>query len=211
MSYVVGLTGGIGSGKSMVAALFAERGAALVDADQVAHELTAPGGAALPALRAEFGDGVLQADGSLDRQAMRRIVFSDPAAKARLEAILHPMIRAACDARCAAAREAPYVVLVVPLLVESGVYADRIDRLLVVDCPEALQVQRVMARSGLSADEIRRIMSTQATREARLRVADDVLLNDRSPADVLQPVAELHAFYCAQAFAAREKKPKASR
>ena len=163
MTYVVGLTGGIGSGKSTVADLFAAQGVAVVDADAIARELTAPGGAALPALQAEFaelGAAVIGPDGALDRASMRALAFANPAHKARLEAILHPLIRAECDARCAAAGDAPYVLLVVPLLVESGAYADRIDRLLLVDCPEEQQILRVMARSGLARDEVLRIMAT---------------------------------------------------
>ena len=199
MSFVVGLTGGIGSGKSTVAELFAGHGAAIVDADAVAHTLTAPGGLGLVPLREAFGDSILRADGALDRTAMRALAFSDPQVKARLEAILHPLIRAACEAAIGEALDAPYVMLVVPLLVESGAYAKRIDRLLVVDCPEDEQVARVMARSGLTADEVRRIMSTQATRASRLAAASDVVDNAGDHTALQAPVARLHAEYCALA------------
>ncbi len=196
--YVVGLTGGIGSGKSTVADLFVARGAALVDTDAIAHELAAPGGGALPAIRARFGDGVLRADGGLDRAAMRRLVFSDPGARQALEAILHPLIRAESERRCAAA-SAPYVILAVPLLVESGGYRERCDRILVVDCEPAVQVARVMARSGLPEAEVRAILAAQAGRAQRLAAADDVIDNSGTPAALPGQVAALHHAYLAAA------------
>ncbi len=199
MSFVVGLTGGIGSGKSTVADLFAQRGALLVDTDRIAHQLSAPEGAAMPAIRSAFGDSVLAADGSLDRAAMRRLVFSDATAKTRLEAILHPLIRAESAARCAAAGTAPYVLLIVPLLVESGSYRRRVDRILVVDCAEAIQISRVMARSGLAADEVRAIMATQAPRAERLAAADDLVRNDDGREALLPQVDILHRRYLALA------------
>lgn len=174
--YVVGLTGGIGSGKSTVADLFGERGIVVVDTDAIAHELTGPAGAAMPALLAEFGAGIAEASGALDRAAMRRLVFADASARARLEAILHPMIRQLSAERCLQA-ESPYVILAVPLLVESGTYRERCDRILVVDCPESLQIERVMKRSALPESEVRAIISAQATREQRLQIADDVVTN----------------------------------
>ena len=174
--YVVGLTGGIGSGKSTVADLFGERGIVVVDTDAIAHELTGPAGAAMPALLAEFGAGIAEASGALDRAAMRRLVFADASARARLEAILHPMIRQLSAERCHQA-ESPYVILAVPLLVESGTYRERCDRILVVDCPESLQIERVMKRSALPESEVRAIISAQATREQRLQIADDVVTN----------------------------------
>ena len=152
-NYIVGLTGGVGSGKSKVADLFVENGAGLVDTDAIAHELTGPNGAAMPALVAEFGPAVANQLGALDRIAMRQRVFSDPGARARLEDVLHPLIRRISTERCAAA-ESPYVILAVPLLVESGTYRQRCDRIVVVDCPESLQIKRVMARNGISADEV---------------------------------------------------------
>ena len=196
--YVVGLTGGIGSGKSTVADLFVARGAALVDTDAIAHELAAPGGGALPAIRARFGDGVLRADGGLDRAAMRRLVFSDPGARQALEAILHPLIRAESEPPCAAA-SAPYVILAVPLLVESGGYRERCDRILVVDCEPAVQVARVMARSGLPEAEVRAIIAAQAGRAQRLAAADDVIDNGGSPQALSARVDTLHHAYLAAA------------
>lgn len=192
--YVVGLTGGIGSGKSTVAELFVALGAALVDTDRVAHELTAADGAAMPMLRQAFGDVVVAADGALDRAVMRRLVFADAAARARLEGILHPMIRELSAERCRAAT-APYVLLAVPLLVESGSYRERCQRILVVDCPEALQIDRVMARSGLARDEVEAILASQATRQQRLAIADDVINNDGELTRLEQQVAILHRQY----------------
>lgn len=195
MSFIVGLTGGIGSGKSTVADLLAEQGALLVDTDLIAHELTAPQGGAMPAIRSVFGDSVLAADGSLDRAAMRRLVFSDSSAKTRLEGILHPLIRAESAARCAMASSAPYVVLVVPLLIESGDYRQRVDRILVVDCDEAVQVSRVMARSGLAEKEVLAIMAAQASRSERLAAADDLVLNNDGREALLPQVENLHRRY----------------
>lgn len=192
--YIVGLTGGIGSGKSTVADLFVARGAALVDTDAIAHELTAPGGAAMSALRARFGDVIVRSDGGLDRAAMRRRVFADAEAKAALEGILHPLIRAESDRRCALA-QAPYVILAVPLLVESGTYRARCDRVLVVDCAPETQVARVMARSGLSEAEVRAIIAAQATREARLAAADDVVDNGGHAEALVPQVDALHRAY----------------
>lgn len=192
--FVVGVTGGIGSGKTTVADRFAARGVVVVDTDAIAHELTGPSGAAMPAIASAFGAGALRPDGALDRGAMRRLVFADADIKGRLEAILHPLIRSEGDRRCREAAS-PYVLLVVPLLVESGTYRRRVDRVLVVDCPEETQIARVMARSGLAADEVRRIMSAQASRGERLAVADDVIANDRSPAALDAEVDRLHGLY----------------
>ena len=191
---IVGLTGGIGSGKSTVADLFVAQGATLVDTDAIAHELTGPAGAALPALGAAFGEPIIDSRGAMDRAAMRQRVFADPAARATLEGILHPLIRQVSFERCQAATT-PYVVLAVPLLVESGTYRERCQRVLVVDCPESVQVERVMQRSRLSADEVRAIMAAQATRAARLAVADDVILNDGDFLNLHPQVAALHAKY----------------
>ena len=194
---IVGLTGGIGSGKSKAAAIFEELGAAAVDADVIAHELTASGGAAIPAIRREFGEAVVAADGALDRAVMRGMVFSDAAAKRRLEAILHPLIRAETLRRCesALAAGAPYVVLVAPLLLESGGYRSRVSRVAVIDCAEETQVLRVMARSGLTRDEVRRIMATQATRAQRLAAADEVIGNDGDMETLRAQVEALHRRY----------------
>lgn len=198
MPYVVGLTGGIGSGKSTVADLFVARGAALVDTDAIAHELTGPHGAAMAAIAEAFGSAVVDARGALDRAAMRRQVFADATARQRLEAILHPLIRAESDRRCQAAR-APYVILAVPLLVESGTYRERVQRVLVVDCPEAVQVARVMARNGLGEAEVQAILAAQASRQQRLAVADDVVDNGGDAAALVPQVERLHRQYLAAA------------
>jgi dephospho-CoA kinase len=192
--FVVGLTGGIGSGKSTVADRFAALGATIVDTDAIAHELTGPGGAAMARIRAEFGDGVIAPDGRLDRAAMREIAFKDPQARKRLEAILHPMIRQTSEQRIAQAT-GPYAISVVPLLVEGGNWKGRVDRVLVVDCPEEVQVARVMQRSGLAAEQVRAIMAAQATRAARLAAADDVVDNGGAPGAFDAQVVRLHERY----------------
>jgi dephospho-CoA kinase len=200
MPYVVGLTGGIGSGKTAAAEEFARLGATVVDTDAIAHELTGPGGAAVPAVRRLFGDAYIDTAGAMDRPKVRALAFSDPDAKKRLEALLHPMIRQESQRRIASAT-GPYVVHVVPLLVESGEYRARVQRVLVVDCPERDQVERVRRRSGLSEDEIRRILAAQAPRAARLAVADDVIDNSTSLAALHDAVRRLHERYLALAAA----------
>lgn len=192
--YIVGLTGGIGSGKSAAAECFRAHGIAIVDADAVAHELTAPGGAAMAAIQAEFGTAVITPEGALDRAAMRKLAFAEPEVRTRLEQILHPRIRRICDERCAAAGS-PYALLVVPLLVESGTYRQRCQRLAVVDCPEEVQIARVMARNGMTRAEVERIMAAQATRQQRLAVADDVIDNSGAPAALAPQIAALHDKY----------------
>jgi dephospho-CoA kinase len=192
----VGLTGGIGSGKSTVASIFGELGVLVIDADQLAHELTAPGGAAIESIRTAFGSDYLDAHGALDRARMREKVFADPAAKSELESILHPMIRVEAERRAARATS-PYVILMIPLLVETGEPRARCDRVLVVDCPESTQIERVAARSGLPRDAVEAIMSAQVSRAERLRHADDVIDNG-GPAEALRPqVEKLHARYIA--------------
>jgi dephospho-CoA kinase len=198
MSFVVGLTGGIGSGKSAVGDLFAAQGIAVIDTDAIAHELTAPGGTAMPAIRAEFGDAVAAADGALDRAAMRAIVFADPSARKRLEGILHPMIRIESERRLAAA-ESPYVIYMVPLLVESGDYHKRVNRVAVVDCREETQIARVMQRNGLARPDIERILAAQASRAERLAAADDVIDNDGALAELAPRIDQLHQSYLASA------------
>ncbi len=194
---VVGLTGGIGSGKSAAAAMFGGLGAAIIDADAIAHELTGTTGAAMPAIRAEFGPDIATADGALNRAAMRQLVFADPAARSRLEAILHPTIREQSEIRGRAALQdgAPYLVLVIPLLLESGDPRSRVGRILVVDCPEETQVARVATRSQLAEPEIRRIMATQATRTQRLQAADDVIDNAGDLDALRIQVVALHRNY----------------
>jgi dephospho-CoA kinase len=192
----VGLTGGIGSGKSVVAARFAALGASIVDTDLIARGMTVPGGPAMPAIVAEFGPDFADASGAMDRERMRALVFSDLGAKARLEAILHPLIRATALAAAESATGA-YVIYDVPLLVESGSWRDRVDRVLVVDCPEDVQVARVTARSGLDASQVRAIMATQATRAARLAAADDIIDNEGELAALAPQIARLHDLYLA--------------
>ena len=195
-TFSVGLTGGIGCGKSTVADLFAARGATIVDTDVIAHALTAPHGAAMPAIVAEFGSDFAQPDGALDRVRMCTLVFSDASARARLEAILHPRIRAATEAAGKAATGA-YVIYVVPLLIESGSWRERVTRVLAIDCSEDTQVARVMQRSHLSADEVRAIMATQVTRARRLAEADDVVDNDAGLDALQKQVQALHERYLA--------------
>lgn len=175
--YKIGLTGGIGSGKTRVADLLAEWGAALIDADAIAHALTVPGGPAMPAITQAFGPQAQRPDGALDRAWMRELVFREPDARARLEGILHPLIGEHTE-RAAAQAQGEYLVYVVPLLVESGRWRDRVDRICVVDCDPATQISRVQARSGLTIESIRRIMAAQAARATRLAAADDVIVND---------------------------------
>ena len=198
MKLVIGLTGGIGSGKSAAADAFAELGARVVDTDAIAHELTGTAGAAIPEIARQFGKAFIDASGAMDRKRMRDLIFSDAEEKQRLEALLHPMIRAESERRIAAAAS-PYVVHVVPLLVESPDYRSRVGRVLVVDCPEALQVSRVRQRSGLPEGEVRRIIASQIQRERRLAAADDVIDNSGSIAALQQQVRELHEKYLALA------------
>lgn len=174
----IGLTGGIGSGKSTVAAALARRGAWVVDTDAISRSLTAPGGAALPAIAEAFGPQMITPDGALDRDRMRSLVFNDPAARQRLEAVLHPMIGEQTRGEAALARPGQTIVFDVPLLVESPHWRGRVDRVLVVDCLEETQVRRVMHRSGWSEEQVRKVMAQQATRAQRQAVADAVILNE---------------------------------
>ena len=176
MSYVVGLTGGIGSGKTVAADAFAALGVEVIDTDLLAHRLSAPGQPGYTAILASFGDGILRADGEIDRAALRRLVFSDARARERLEAVLHPLIGAEVARQIERWRGA-YGVIVVPLLLERAGLRSLVNRILVVDCPEADQIQRVVARNGLSPEDVRAIMATQIDREHRLAAADDVLHN----------------------------------
>jgi dephospho-CoA kinase len=191
--FVVGLTGGIGSGKTAAADEFGRLGATVVDTDAIAHELTGDGGAALPQIERLFGAEFIR-DGRMDRQRMRQRVFSDPGARKALEGLLHPLIREESGRRIASAA-GPYAVHVVPLLVESPDYRRRVNRVLVVDVPEELQLARVRARSGLPEDEVRAIIRSQATRAARLSAADDVIDNTGSLQDLHDQVAALHQKY----------------
>jgi dephospho-CoA kinase len=194
MPPVIALTGGIGSGKSSVAAIFKELGAAIIDTDEIAHQLTAPGQPGARAIGAQFGSGYLREDGALDRERMRNLAFADPAAKKNLEAILHPMIRARVDSELKAAR-APYVVIVVPLLIETGAYRELARRVLVIDCSEEQQIARVIRRSALAPDAVRAIMASQVSRGERLEHADDIIRNETSLAALRAQVSELHRKY----------------
>ena len=196
LRFAVGLTGGIGCGKTTVADMFAELGATLVDTDLIAHAMTAPHGPAMDALAAEFGPACVAPDGALDRAWMRALVFSDDSARARLEAILHPRIRDAALAAAAVATGA-YVIFVVPLLIESGTWRARVHRVLAIDCPEEVQIARVMARNGLDESQVRAIMAAQVTRAQRLAAADDVISNAGGIAELRPQIARLHAQYLA--------------
>ncbi len=181
----IGLTGGIGSGKSTVAQMLVDCGAVLVDTDAISRGLTAPGGAAMPALVTEFGPDIARPDGALDRDRMRALAFSDPSAKARLEAILHPMIGQVTREQAAEAGDRP-VVFDVPLLTESRHWRHHVDRILVVDCAEETQVRRVMERNGWSAEQVRQVIARQATRAQRQAIADAVILNEDITLDELR-------------------------
>ncbi len=173
----IGLTGGIGSGKSTVAAMLAQRGAAIIDTDAIARRLTVAGGAAMPALRQAFGTAICAADGALDRDAVRSLVFSDASAKQRLVAVLHPLIGAEAHGEAAAATSA-VLVFDVPLLAESPHWRQRVDRVLVVDCGQATQITRVLQRPGWTRDAAERVIASQASRAARRAIADAVIAND---------------------------------
>jgi dephospho-CoA kinase len=190
---VIGLTGGLASGKSEAARHFASLGAGIVDADEVGHELVAPGSPALAGIVAEFGRDLLRDDGNLDRAALGRTVFSDPAARRRLEALLHPRIRAEMLHRLAKL-QTPYAILVAPLLIESGM-TDLVDRLLVIDTPEALQRERSRGRDGHDPQHIERILAAQCDRASRLAAADDVICNDQDLAHLHRAVEKLHRRY----------------
>jgi len=190
---VVGLTGGIGSGKSLVAARFADLGVPVIDTDLIARELVMPGTPALARIAERFGEAILQADGSLDRGALGRRVFDDPQARHWLEQLLHPLIRDTVSERIAGI-DAPYCLVVIPLLVETGRWAV-LDRVLVVDVPEQTQLRRTMARDGLDEARVRAILAAQCSRDARLSAADDVIVNDGDPADLDPVIARLDARY----------------
>lgn len=195
--FKLGLTGGIGSGKSLVADILQSQGASVIDTDKVAHELTGPAGRAMPAIREAFGEQVVRADGAMDRDQMRARVFSEPAARKTLEMILHPMIRDQVAEQISEAKGL-YVVLVVPLLIESGRWRDRVDRVCVVDCDRDTQIARVTARNGLPLAQIESILAVQASREQRLAHADDVVINDGQTTreSVHAQVLVLHRLWC---------------
>ena len=203
MVYCVGMTGGIGCGKTTVARIFAELGAGIVDTDDIARALTGKNGAAMPTIRAAFGVEFVDADGALVRAKMRQLIFTDPVEKARLEAILHPLIHTQVVAALGQLR-APYCLLVVPLLLETRHYLPWVNRVLVVDCPETDQIARTMARSQLSEVDVRAIMRHQLMRTDRLNQADDVLLNAGSLEALRGAVEKQHLDYLLRASADHE-------
>lgn len=191
---IVGLTGGIGCGKSAVAEIFSRLGATVIDTDLIARQLTALGQPALTALREQFGADYFLPDGNLDRARLRRLVFSDPGAKKQLEALLHPLIRDEVCRRLTK-EQSPYTIIAVPLLLETGAYHGMVQRVLLVDCDEAQQVERVMARSQLSGEEVRAIMTSQISRAERLRLADDIIDNHGKQSALQPQVEQLHRRY----------------
>lgn len=195
--FVVGLTGGIGSGKSTVARLFADQGAATIDADQISRELTSATGRAMPMIRDTFGENFISPDGSLNRVVMREHAFADGTVKTTLEAILHPLIREEIAQRMthAATNDAPYVVLEIPLLFEAMSYRNALSRTLCVDCPVSAQIARVRQRSKLSEAEVNAIIATQIPRAIRLQLACDLIENVTSQNDLIAPIAVLHQHY----------------
>ncbi len=192
--FTVGLTGGIGSGKTTVANMFADLGVTLIDTDLIAHALTNTNGAAIEAIKNAFGADFIQSSGAMDRAKMRLHVFDQPEEKKRLEAILHPLIREETEA--AAKRSIGiYTIFVVPLLVESKSWKQRVSRVLVVDCSEQIQIQRVMSRNGMTREQVLAIMQTQASRDERMKAADDIIDSERDLAEIRQDVRRLHDKY----------------
>lgn len=191
--WILGLTGGIGSGKSAAAQVFVELGVHLIDADQAARWVVEPGRPALASITEHFGAGVLQADGTLNRSALRELIFKDPQQRLWLEGLLHPLIREEITAYLAKA-QSPYTILVSPLLLETSQHS-MTQRVLVIDVPEALQIQRTVARDNSNAEQVQAILKVQATREYRLSRADDVIVNDRDQAWLKSEVERLHHFY----------------
>jgi dephospho-CoA kinase len=202
MKLCVGLTGGIGSGKSTVASLFKECGVLVIDSDIISHEMTQPGGMAIAAIRTTFGDDYIDASGALNRALMRQLIFSDHAAKLKLETILHPLIRAQMMAQIDSANAdstciSPYLLLVIPLLFETKNYQKLVQRTLVVDCAESIQIGRTVQRSGLDEQTVRAIMASQISRVERLRLADEVIQNEGNLDALRQRVGQLHQLYLA--------------
>jgi dephospho-CoA kinase len=195
--FKLGLTGGIGSGKSLVAKMLAERGASVIDTDQISHQLTLPGGKAIQGIQEVFGDEMIDDTGAMDRQKMRERVFADPSAREQLQAILHPLINQSVEDEANRAKGI-YLVFEVPLLTESKTWRNRVDRICVVDCDRATQIRRVQSRNGLPLETIEHILEVQASREQRLALADDVILNDNTVTIPLltEQVDKLHTVWC---------------
>ena len=204
---VIGLTGGIGTGKTVVANLFAARGVPVIDADVLAREVVEPGQPAFEAIVAEFGAGVLSPSGALDRRRLRERVFADSGGRERLEAIIHPRVYAEMERRLDSLDDGPYAVVVVPLLVETG-GVERVDRVLVVDAPEALQIERVSRRDGTSRAAVEKILAAQAERGARLEAADDVIVNDADESQLERRVETLHEEYLGRAGRVASRRPE---
>lgn len=195
MPWIVGLTGGIGAGKTLASNAFASLGVPVIDTDLISHALTAPNGLAIDAIRQQFGDEIFNDAGQLDRAKMRELVFKDAEKRQALEAILHPLIAQVAMASIAQHSDAPYVILAVPLLAESPVWLSRCDRVLVIDCEVETQIERVMARSGLTREQTQAIIMSQASRDARKAIANEVIVNESTPEHVTQQVTRLHDFY----------------
>jgi dephospho-CoA kinase len=191
----VGLTGGIGCGKSTVVDLFAEHGAGIIDTDLIAHHLTQNSGEAIDPIREIFGDDCISDEGALDRKKMRGLIFSDTSAKQQLESILHPLIFEQAKAQLQQLQDKPYIIIVVPLLPENPAFRQLVQRVLVVDCAEDKQVERVVKRSGMSVAEVRTIIAQQTPRATRLLMANDVIHNDTDTGNLDRQVAALHEFY----------------
>jgi dephospho-CoA kinase len=192
VNYLVGLTGGIGSGKSTVADMFAEHGVRVIDTDLISHQLTQVGGAAIPSIRNTFGAHLINAQGALDRGKMRELVFNHPDEKKKLEAILHPLIFAQTKLQAASPTDAPYTLIVVPLLFESGCYRDWLHRVIAVDCSEGSQIARTIQRSKLDEPAVRAIMAQQLGREERLALSDEVILNNTGLDDLKKQIVGIH-------------------
>lgn len=196
MPWIVGLTGGIGSGKTLASNAFAALGVPVIDTDLISHALTGPNGLAIDAIHRAFGDSLFDGAGQLDRAKMRELVFKeDPIQRKTLESILHPLIAQVALASISQHSNAPYVILAVPLLAESSEWQKRCDRILVIDCEVETQINRVMKRSGLSREQTQAIIMSQASREARKAIANEVIVNESTPEYVIQQVTRLHDFY----------------
>jgi dephospho-CoA kinase len=197
MPLCIGLTGGIGCGKTTVADMFAKFGAGIIDTDVIAHRLTQAEGVAIPAIRSEFGNAYINRDGALNRDEMRGLIFSDAAAKQRLELILHPLILEQAKSQLLQLHSKPYIIIIVPLLPDSPAFQQLVQRILVVDCAEDSQVARVVRRSRMSEAEVRTIIAQQTARAERLKLADDVIRNDADMDSLAAQVAALHQRYLA--------------
>ena len=194
MSLIIGLTGGIGSGKTSTAKIFSAEGVVVIDADTIAHELTGEQGAAIPNIKEYFGGNFITKDGKLDRKKMRSRIFSDINSRKKLEGILHPLIQTEVMHRIKTV-SSPYIIIVVPLLLETGDYCETVTRILVVDCNEECQISRTVSRGGLNKEEVRAIIATQKSRQERLNQADDVIVNDTDISSLQEKVKLQHNIY----------------